>query len=164
MISSKMQTAINDQIQAEFYSAYMYLAMSVYFSGQNLDGIAHWLKVQYEEENEHAHKLIDFLLERGGTVELKAIQAPDKKYGSALQTFEKVLAHEKLVTSLIHKLYELAIKEKDYASQVFLQWFISEQVEEEANADAIVEQMKRIPENSAALFYFDKKLGKREED
>ncbi len=163
MISSKMQAAINDQIQAEFFSAYMYLAMSVYYSDQNLPGIAHWLRVQYEEETEHAEKLIDYLVERGGVVELKAIQAPDKKYGSVLQTFEKVLAHEKLVTSLIHKLYELAVKEKDYASQVFLQWFISEQVEEEANADEIVQQAKRIPENSAALFYFDKKLGKRED-
>lgn len=164
MISKKVQKALNDQVQAEFYSAYMYLGMSLSFAEQSLNGIAHWFKVQYDEENIHAHKIIDFIVERGGKVELKEIKAPGSDFGSPLAAFEKSLEHEQYVTSLINKLYELAMEEKDYATQVFLQWFITEQVEEEDSVGEIVEQMKRIPENSAALFYFDQKLAAREDD
>lgn len=164
MISKKVQKALNDQIQAEFYSAYMYLGMSTSFAQQSLNGIAHWFKVQYEEENTHAHKIIDFIIERGGQVELKEIKAPGTDFGSPLEVFEKALKHEQYVTSLINKLYELAMEEKDYATQVFLQWFIDEQVEEEDSVGEIVEQMKRIPDNSAALLYFDQKLADRKED
>ena len=164
MISKKVQKALNDQVQAEFYSAYMYLAMSTSFAEQSLSGIAHWFKVQYEEENTHAHKIIDYIIERGGKVELKEIKAPGTDFGSPLAVFEKALSHEQHVTSLINKLYELAVEEKDYATQVFLQWFITEQVEEEDSVGEIVEQMKRIPENSAALFYFDQKLAARKDD
>ena len=164
MISEKMRNTLNDQIQAEFASAYMYLGMSIALSEQNLDGMASWMKIQYEEEREHAQKIIDFLIERGGKVELKDIETAGSDFGSPLQIFEKSLAHEKHVTALIHNLYALALEEKDYATQIFLQWFITEQVEEEDTFGAVVEKMKQIPENSAALFYFDKALGKREDD
>ncbi len=161
MISKKLQKAINDQIQAEYYSAYMYLGMSTHFAQQSLNGFAHWFKAQFEEEMTHGHKLMGYLLERGGVVELKDIQATKDKYTTPLLVFEKVLAHEQHVTSLIDNLYQMAIAEKDNATCVFLQWFINEQVEEEATASEIVEKMKRIPDNSAALFYFDDKLGQR---
>lgn len=164
MINKKVEKALNEQIQAEFYSAYMYLGMSLSFAEQSLNGIANWFKVQHDEENVHAHKIIDFIIERGGKVDLKEIEAPGSDFGSPLVAFEKALKHEQYVTSLINKLYELAIEEKDYATQVFLQWFINEQVEEEDSVGEIVEQMKRIPENSAALFYFDQKLATRKED
>ncbi|MCX7780009.1 MAG: ferritin [Negativicutes bacterium] len=162
MISTKMQDAINDQIQAELYSAYLYLAMSTYCESQNLRGFAHWLKLQHGEETEHAEKLMDYLLERGGKVVLKAIDAPPAEFGSPLDIFAQVLAHEQHVTERIHKLYELALAEKDYAAQIFLQWFITEQVEEEATAGAILERLRMIPEKSGALLYIDKELGKRE--
>ena len=161
MISTKMQEAINNQIQAEMESAYIYLAMSVYSEGQNLRGFAHWLKSQYEEEMTHAFKLLNYLVERGGVVKLQAIPAPAVEYGSPIEVFEKVLAHEIHVTSLIHKLYELAVKEKDYASQIFLQWFIEEQVEEEGNASGILERLKMIGSSNGSLLYIDKELGKR---
>ena len=163
MLSKKLQTALNNQIQAEFYSAYMYLSMSAYYSKQSLNGIANWLKVQYGEEREHALKIYDYVIERGGEVELKDIKASKSDFGSPVETFEQVLEHEKHVTSLINKLYQLSISEKDYATQIFLEWFITEQVEEEASVEEVVEKMKRIPENSAALFYFDEVLGRRVE-
>jgi ferritin len=162
MINNKMQEAINDQIQAEFDSAYLYLAMSTYCESQNYKGFAHWLKVQNSEEISHAEKLMDYLKERGGKVVLQAIDAPPVEFGSPLNVFERVLTHEQHVTGHIHKLYEVALAEKDYAAQIFLQWFITEQVEEEASASEIVERLKMIPEKSGALLYIDKELGKRE--
>lgn len=161
MISNKLQDAINNQIQAEMDSAYIYLAMSVYSESKNLRGFAHWLKTQYTEEMSHAFKLLDYLTERGGTVTLKAIPAPAEEFGTPVEVFEKVLAHEVHVTSLITKLYELAIAEKDYAAQIFLQWFIEEQVEEEGNATAILERLKMIGTSNGSLLYIDKELGKR---
>lgn len=161
MINEKVLKALNDQVKAEFESAYMYLAMSTQFAEQALDGMAHWMKLQYEEEVTHAHKIINYIIERGGQVKLEALSAPKDDYGSPLQIFEASLKHEEYVTSLINKLYELAGSEKDYATQVFLQWFISEQVEEEDSFGEIVDKMKKIPENSAALFYFDKNLASR---
>lgn len=163
MISSKMQDAINKQMQAEFFSAYLYLAMSAYCEEQNLKGFAHWLKVQYEEEIAHATKLMNYLIERGGKVILQAIEAPPADFGTPSDIFAKVLEHERHVTALINGLYETALAEKDYASQIFLQWFVSEQVEEEANATEILEKLKMIPEKSGAIFQFDKELGKRAE-
>lgn len=161
MIGTKLQDAINNQIQAEMDSAYIYLAMSVYSEGKNLRGFAHWLKSQYNEEMEHAFKLLNYLVERGGTVQLQAIAAPATEFGSPVELFEKVLTHEIHITSLIHKLYELAAAEKDYAAQVFLQWFIEEQVEEEANAEAVLARLKMIGNSSGSLLYIDKELGKR---
>lgn len=161
MISSKMQDAINKQMQAEFFSAYLYLAMSAYCEEQNLKGFAHWLKLQYEEEISHATKLMDYLMERDGKVILQAIEAPPADFGTPGDIFAKVLEHERHVTALINGLYETSLAEKDYASQIFLQWFISEQVEEEANATEILEKLKMIPEKSGAIFQIDKELGKR---
>lgn len=161
MISSKLQEAMNDQIQAELYSAYLYLAMSTYCESQNLKGFAHWLKSQHDEETSHAGKLMEHLLDRGGKVQLKALEAPPVDFGTPVSVFEQVLVHEKHVTDRIHKLYETAVAEKDYAAQILLQWFITEQVEEEATASAILEKLRMIPEKSGALFYMDKELGKR---
>lgn len=162
MISQKMQDAINKQIQAEFSSAYIYLSMAAYCESKNLKGFANWLKIQHREENDHAHKLYEYLLERGGKVELKELAAPAVEFGSPVEVFEQVLAHERHISSLINALYELALGEKDYASQIFLQWFISEQVEEEAAAEEILEKLKMLPEKSGSLLYIDKELGKRE--
>ncbi len=162
MLGKKMQDLMNNQIQAELYSAQLYLAMSVYSETENFKGIARWLKVQYEEETSHGMKFLHHIVERGGEVELKAIEAPPVKYGSMLKMFEEVLAHEKKVTTLINNLYEVALKEKDYASQIFLQWFITEQVEEEANASEIVAQLKMIGDKSVGgLFQLDHALGHR---
>ena len=162
MLGKKMQDLMNNQIQAELYSAQLYLAMSVYSETENFKGIARWLKVQYEEETSHGMKFLHYIVERGGEVELKAIEAPPVKYGSMLKMFEEVLAHEKKVTALINNLYEVALKEKDYASQIFLQWFITEQVEEEANASEIVAQLKMIGDKSVGgLFQLDHALGHR---
>ena len=162
MLGKKMQDLMNSQIQAEFYSAQLYLAMSAYSESENFKGFANWLKVQYDEETSHGMKFLQYIQERGGKVELKGIDAPPAKFGSMLELFEEVLVHEKKVTGLINKLYETAISEKDYASQIFLQWFISEQVEEEANATEIVAKLKMIGDKSpGGLFYLDKALGKR---
>ena len=162
MLGKKLQDLMNNQVQAEFYSAQLYLAMSVYSGAQNFKGFANWLKVQYEEETSHGMKFLQYIQERGGEAELKAIDAPPAKFGSMLKLFEEVLAHEKKVTGLINKLYEVALAEKDYASQIFLQWFISEQVEEEANATEIVAKLKMVGDKSpGGLFYIDKALGKR---
>jgi len=164
MINKKMQDAINEQIKNELYSAYLYLAMSAHFEAQNLPGFATWLRVQFEEEQEHALKFFDYLLERGGTVELKAIDKPPASWASPLEAFREVLAHEQKVTSLIHNLYKLALEENDYASQVMLQWFISEQVEEEKNASEIVAQLELIEAHGTAVLMLDHQLGKREKE
>ncbi|MDF2635103.1 MAG: Ferroxidase [Pelosinus sp.] len=161
MISTKLQDAINNQIQAELNSAYIYLAMSVECEQKNLSGFASWLRVQYQEENSHAFKLVDYLLERGGSVKLQAIEAPATEYGTPVELFEKVLAHEIHITNLINKLYEVALEEKDYAAQIFLQWFIAEQVEEEASASAVLERLKFVGDKGGSLLYIDKELGKR---
>ena len=161
MISNKLQEAINNQIQAEMDSAYIYLAMSVYSETKNLRGFANWLKLQYQEETAHAFKLLNYLVERGGTVKLQAIAAPAAEFGSPVEVFEKVLAHEIHITSLINQLYELAVAEKDYAAQIFLQWFIEEQVEEEGNAEAVLARLKMIGNSNGSLLYIDKELGKR---
>ena len=121
MLGKKMQDMMNNQIQAEFYSAQLYLSMSAYSEAENFRGFARWLKVQYEEETSHGMKFLGYIQERGGEVELKAIEAPPVKFGSMLKMFEEVLSHEKKVTAMINNLYELALKEKDYAAQVFLQ-------------------------------------------
>ena len=153
---------MNNQVQAEFYSAQLYLAMSAYCDSENLKGFAHWLRVQYQEETSHGLKFVDHILERGGGVVLKAVDAPPAKFGTPLKVFEEVLAHEKKVTALINKLYEMAIAEKDYASQIFLQWFVNEQVEEEGNANEILGKLKMIGDKSAgAVLYLDKELKKR---
>jgi len=164
MLSLKMQAAINEQIRAELYSAYLYLSMSAQFEAQNLPGLASWLRVQFQEEQAHALKLFDFVNERGGRVELRAIDQPPFEWDSTLAAFEAVVANEQHVTALIYQLYEVALAEKDYAAQVMLHWFIDEQVEEEKNAADIVERIKRIEARDTAVLMLDHDLGKRQAD
>ncbi len=157
-----MQQAISDQITAEFYSSYLYLAMSAWCETQNLKGFAGWMRMQSEEEKEHAFKLFDYLVNRGGSVMLGALEAPPGDFDSVQDVFEKTLAHEKEVTASIHKLNEMAMQEKDYATSTHLQWFITEQVEEEASAEEILNQIKMVEGRPGSLFYIDRHVGKRE--
>jgi len=161
MIGKAMQDAMNDQINKELFSSYLYLSMAAYFEEKNLPGFAHWMRAQEAEEREHAMKLYDFVLERGGRVTLKAIEAPKTEWNSSLELFEEVAGHEAKVTASIHALYELALKEKDYPAQVMLQWFISEQVEEEKNAAEIIANLKLIEERGTAVLMLDHRLAKR---
>ncbi|RCK73051.1 MAG: Ferritin [Ignavibacteriae bacterium] len=162
MISKNLQNAINNQIHSEIYSSYLYMAMAAYADGKNFKGIANWFKVQSQEEWEHAMKFYNFLVERGAYVIFKAIEQPPSDFKSILQAFEATLEHEKKVTASIHKLYELAVKEGDYPTQVMLHWFINEQVEEEANAMEIIEKIKLVGEKSGSILWIDKELGSRE--
>jgi len=161
-MSKKMLQEMNDQIQREMESAYIYLSMAAYFDGMNLPGFAKWMKIQFQEEQAHAMKFYEFIIDRGGKVSLQPINQPPVDFNSPLEVFEKSLAHEKKVTGHINDLYSLAIEEKDYASRPLLHWFIEEQVEEEANAGAIVDMLKMIKDNSSAILMLDRELGKRE--
>ncbi len=161
MINKSMQDAINDQINKELYSSYLYLSMAAYLEDRNLSGFAHWMRVQETEEREHAMKFYDFIVERGGRVILKAIEAPKTEWKSTLELAEEVAAHEAVVTASIHALYELALKEKDYSAQIMLQWFITEQVEEERNAAEIVSNLKLIEDRGTAILMLDHRLAKR---
>lgn len=161
MLSKAMQDALNEQIQKEYHSSYLYLAMSAHCEASNLPGSAKWMRVQSQEELSHAMKLYDHVVDRSGRVTLQAIQQPPVEYKSALDVFEKALAHEQLVTASIHKLYALALKENDYAAQVMLQWFVTEQVEEEKSASQVVEQLKAVGESKTSLMLLDRHLGKR---
>ncbi|MGC9348319.1 MAG: ferritin [Anaerolineae bacterium] len=161
MLGQKMQDAMNEQIKNELYSAYLYLSMAAYFETENLTGFAHWMREQAEEEQEHALKFFDFINERGGRVTLHAIDQPPADFGSPLNVFEETLSHEQKVTSLIHDLYALALEENDYASQVFLQWYVAEQVEEEANVTEILERLKMLGDRGQGLLMLDRALGER---
>lgn len=163
MIGKAVQDAINEQINKELYSSYLYLSMAAYFADKNLPGFASWMHKQEGEEREHAMKLYEFLIDRGGRVALKAIAAPEGDWTSALELFKQVAAHEAAVTASIHNLYEVALKEKDYAAQVMLQWFINEQVEEEKNAAEIVAQLELVEARGTAIMMLDHRLGKRGE-
>ncbi len=161
MISKTMQEAINEQINKELYSSYLYLSMAASFENKNLPGFAKWLHVQADEERGHGMKLYEHLVDRGGRVVLKAIAAPPTEWKSNLEAFKEVQAHEASVTASINTLYELALKEKDYPAQVLLQWFITEQVEEEKNAAEIVQQLELIDAHGTAVLMLDHQLGKR---
>jgi ferritin len=161
MISKTIQDAFNDQISKEIYSAYIYLAMSSYFQNSNLPGCAHWMRSQYNEELGHALKLFDYVHAREGKVTLFAIPQPKTEFSSPLAVFQQALEHEREVTRMINNLYALTQKENDYASQIELQWFITEQVEEEKSAGGIVEQLKMIGDNKSNLIYIDRQLGMR---
>jgi ferritin len=160
-LSKTMQEAFNQQINNELFSAYLYLAMAAHCESANLPGAGRWLRVQFEEEQAHALKMFDYVIERGGQVSLKAIDAPAATWKSTLAVFEQVLQHEQQVTALVYKLYETALAENDYAAQTFIQWFISEQVEEEKNATEVVENLKRIEAHETAVLMLDHQLGKR---
>jgi ferritin len=163
MLSKTMQDALNEQIKNEFYSAYLYLALATYFQSLSLPGSAKWMRAQFNEEQTHALKLLDFVNDRGGRVTLKAIDQPPAEWQTPLAVWENVLAHEQKVTALIHKLYAQAVDEKDYATQTFLAWFINEQVEEEKNAMLMVERMKQVGTSPASLLLFDGHLTKRDD-
>lgn len=162
MISDAVQNAMNEQIKNELYSAYLYLAMSAHFEAVSLPGFAKWTRMQADEEREHAMKFFDFINDRGGHVELRAIEAPPRSFGAPLEVFQMVLEHERKVSAMIHRLYETALKENDYPSQVMLHWFIDEQVEEEKNAGFIVDQLQMVEDRQTALINLDHHVGKRE--
>jgi ferritin len=161
MISSVMQAAINEQINKELYSSYLYLSMAAHFENGNLPGFAKWMLVQASEEREHGMRLFQHLVDRGGKVELKAIAGPQTAWKTNMDAFKQVQEHEAAVTASIHALYELALKEKDFPAQVMLQWFISEQVEEEKNAAEITQQLELIDAKGTAVLMLDHQLGKR---
>lgn len=162
MLSEKMQAAMNRQINAELHSAYLYLAMAAYFEHENLPGFAHWMRLQANEELGHALKFFDFIVERRGRVMLEPVGAVPAEWASSLAVFENALAHERKVTGLIHGLVNLAVEERDHASDSFLQWFVDEQVEEEASADAVVQQLKLAGDSGVALLILDRELGARQ--
>ena len=161
MINKTMQNAMNEQINKELFSSYLYLSMAAYFEDKNLPGFANWMRLQADEEREHAMKFYDFILERGGRVQLKAIEAPKSEWDSNLEVVEEVAAHEAKVTTSINELYELALKEKDYPAQVMLQWFITEQVEEESSAAEVLASLKMIEARETAVLHLDHRLSKR---
>ena len=161
MIGKKMQDALNAQINIEQYSAQLYLAMSAHCETKSFRGFAHWLRIQAQEEQAHAIKLVDFVHDRGGRLELAAIGAPPTDFGSITAVFERTLEHEKGITAKINALFELARAEKDYASEITLQWYVSEQVEEESNVSQIVDHLRAVGEQGGCIWYLDSKMGKR---
>lgn len=160
-ISKTMIKALGDQIQAEFQSGYLYLAMAAWFEENNFSGFSHWMKRQYAEETEHAMKMFAYVCERGGRVELQAIEAPKKEWRSVKDAFAETLGHERGVTKLIYALVDKAAGEKDYASIEFLNWYVKEQVEEEATASEILAMLEKIGDSSVGLIQLDKQLAGR---
>jgi ferritin len=161
MLSKKIEEALNEQINAELYSAYLYLAMAAYFESMNLHGFAHWMKGQTMEEYNHAMKMFDFLNQCGNRVVLKSISEPPVAWESPLAVFEATYKHEQAVTGRIGILVNLAITEKEHAAANFLQWFVKEQVEEEASAADIVQKLKMTADSATGLMFIDSELGKR---
>ncbi len=160
-MNEKVQKAINEQIGLELYSAYTYLAMSAHFAEENFEGFAHWMRLQAQEELGHAMRLFDYLLERGAHVELPAVDSPSRDFGTPLEVFEAALEHERHVTAKINELYEMAREEKDHPTELHLQWFIDEQVEEEAQAELAVDQLRRAGDHMPALIILDRQFGER---
>lgn len=160
-MNEKMRNALNEQINAEFYSSYLYLSMASYFRRINFDGFARWMEVQALEEITHAMKFFDFVNDRGGKVDLKPIEGPPVSWESPLAAFEAVYKHEVTVTGLIYNLANIAAEEKDHATGNLLQWFINEQVEEESSADTIVQKLKLIGGDGGNLYLLDQELGQR---
>lgn len=161
MLNKKLQQTFNEQINHEMESAYLYLSMAAYAHSINLPGFAHWLELQYKEELGHAMKLYKFVNDRSGKVELLPIEQPPSEFKSPTHLFEEVLNHERKITALINKLYEAAIEAKDYPAQVFLHWFIEEQVEEEASASEILETIKMTGDKGNAMVMMDRQLARR---
>jgi len=160
-ISATMQKAINQQIQKEFASAYLYLSMAAYFEAQSLDGFGHWMRSQAQEEVLHGLKLFDHILDRDGAVDLESIPQPERKFDSPLAAFELAANHEAAVSRSIHDLFELSVQDKDYSSRALVQWFATEQVEEEKTANTIVDKLRLIGDDKAGLYMLDKELGGR---
>ena len=161
MLSKNIEKALNDQINAEMYSSYLYLSMNAYFKSISLDGFANWMYAQAQEEWMHAMKIYDFVNQRGGRVVLSAIEAPPTDWDSPMAVFEDTLKHEQKVTGLINALVETALSENDHATNIFLQWFVSEQVEEEDSVNSVLEQLKLLGDAKGGLFMMDRELAKR---
>ncbi len=164
MLSESIQQAINKQITYEFSASHTYMAMAAYFESLSLTGFAHWFRLQSEEEREHALRFFDYVNDRGGRVTLGAIDEPQNEFASPLDAFEHALAHEERVTAAIHAIYALAAQENDYATLSMLQWFIDEQVEEEKNAQEIIQHLKLINGDGTGLLLLDRRLAEREEE
>ncbi len=162
MLSSEIESALNEQVNKELYSAYLYLAMAAWFEARNLSGFSHWMRLQFEEEQEHALRLFNYVGDRGGTMKLEAIAAPPADWDSSLTVFEFTLKHEQEVSMSINRLVDLCIKHSDHASNAYLQWFVNEQVEEEASVDAIVQQLRLVGDSGHAIFMIDRELGGRQ--
>ena len=162
MLSKAIQHALNEQIKHEFFSAYAYLAMTAYFEDTNFPGFAKWTRMQYDEEILHGMRLFDFVHARGGRATVHGIDKPPDSFDSPLDVFEKALAQERRVTKLIYDLYEAAQKERDYGTQIELQWFITEQIEEERIFDEIIQTLNLAGDNRAALLLLDRQLGERQ--
>ncbi len=161
MIDAKMQDAFNEQVKAEFYSSHLYLSMSAYLETIDLPGFANWMRIQYQEEMSHAERMFDYVIERDGRAVIKAWDDPQVEWKSTLEVFEEAYAHEQMVTGLINGLVDLSLELRDHASQIFLQWYVNEQVEEEASAKAIIQQLKMVGDSKAGLFQMDRELGQR---
>jgi ferritin len=156
MLSASLQNGFNEQIQKEFFSSYLYLAMAAHFEAANLPGFAAWMKKQADEERSHAMKLWEYVYARGGKVDLKAIEQPPAQFGKPLQVFQQVLAHEQKVTASINALYALTVTEGDVAAQIYLQWFVTEQVEEEKTVCDLIEQLKMTGDQAFGVLFMDK--------
>jgi ferritin len=163
MLDAKVESALNAQINHELASAYLYLSMAAHFEAANLPGSAKWMRRQAKEEQAHAMKIFDFVTDRDGRVRLQALAQPPVEFGSTIAVWEQTLAHEQKVSGLIHALYALAVELKDYPTQALMQWFVTEQVEEEKTARNILEQVRKIGETSSAIFFLDRHLGKEAE-
>ncbi|MBP1631221.1 MAG: ftnA [Bacteroidetes bacterium] len=161
MLSKKLEEALNAQINAELWSAYLYLAMSADFASKGMPGFANWMNIQFQEEQAHALKFLNYVISRGGKPELRPIEKVQTEWASPLEAFKDTLEHEHTVTSLINNLNALAGEEKDYATQSFMKWFIDEQVEEEENDQAIIDALKMIGDNGFGLYQLDKELATR---
>jgi ferritin len=161
MISKKMNEVLNGQVNAELYSSYLYLSMSSWFSEKSLSGFAGWMRAQAQEELFHSIKILDYILERGGNVQLETIKKPKGSWSFPLEIIQETADHEAKVTGLINDLVDVALEERDHAANIFLQWFVAEQVEEEASVGEVVEKMKMIGDDSAGMFAMDMEMGKR---
>lgn len=161
-MNANVEKALNKQIHAEFFSFYLYLSVSAYFKTIHLDGFANWMNIQAQEEYGHAMKLFDFLIERGGQVELMALDAPQRKWASPSAAFDAVLAHEQYITDRINSLVDTSTQEKDHATTVMLHWYVSEQVEEVATADTLANQVKMVEGSNHGLLMLDRELGLRQ--
>jgi len=161
MLSKKMQDALNKHLNEEFYSSYLYLSIAAHFEEQNLKGFANWFKLQSQEEYGHAMKFYAFIIQAGGDVTLAQIGAPKTSWKTVMEAFKDTLAHEKKITGLIHKLVDGAMQSKDYAANNFLQWFVNEQVEEEATVEEIINKLEMIGDAKSGLFMLDRELGAR---
>jgi len=161
MISDKMCKVLNNQVNAELFSSYLYLSMSSWFSERSLSGFASWMRVQAQEELSHGMKIYDYILERGGKIELGAIEQPESVWSTPVEVVEEVANHEAKVTGLVNDLVDVALDERDHAANIFLQWFVCEQVEEEATVGEVFERMKMVDGNSGGMFAMDMELGKR---